>query len=423
MNSDVTRLAGLEEFTGRQLVLLNEDNLDASARALRDCVGARITRVSEGEDAAQAIETLSSSDGVVLESLGIALVNADSAALSALEAGVADAGVPIEHISPERYVYALSVLDEYLRGYQDGTNQLIARLRTSGAAGEAAVQAVSEAQSTWGLQATRTTLSRFSGQGIKVAVLDTGLDLTHPDFAGRAITSKSFVAGQAVQDGNGHGTHCIGTSCGPRTPPTLPRYGVAYNAEIFAGKVLSNTGRGTQGGILAGIDWAIQNACQVISMSLGSPASIGAIPDRAYERAGRKALQAGSLIVAAAGNESERPGFIAPVGFPANSLSIMAVAALDINLAIASFSCGGLNPGGGGVDIAGPGVNVYSSVPGGHARFNGTSMATPHVAGIAALHAEATGLRGAALWTRLIQTARRMNLPSRDVGIGLVQAP
>ena len=105
----------------------------------------------------------------------------------------------------------------------------------------------------WGLRATRVVNSRFTGRGIKVAVLDTALDLGHPDFQGRAITSQSFIAGQAVQDGNGHGTHCIGTACGSAMPPMLPRYGIAAGAQIFAGKVLSNQGRGFDSVWLRGV--------------------------------------------------------------------------------------------------------------------------------------------------------------------------
>ncbi|MDF2780635.1 MAG: peptidase and in kexin sedolisin, partial [Geminicoccaceae bacterium] len=106
--------------------------------------------------------------------------------------------------------------------------------------------------------------------GIRLAVLDTGMDLQHPDFATRAVQSQSFVTGQAVQDGHGHGTHCIGTACGPAAPQRLPRYGVATNAEVFAGKVLSNQGSGADRGILAGIQWAMVNRCAVVSMSLGA---------------------------------------------------------------------------------------------------------------------------------------------------------
>ena len=108
--------------------------------------------------------------------------------------------------------------------------------------------------------------SAFTGRDVKVAVLDTGFDLNHPDFAGRPIVSSSFITGEPVQDGNGHGTHCIGAAMGPKTPVgTHRRYGVAGEASIFAGKVLSNAGSGADGGILAGIDWAIRNGCRAIS--------------------------------------------------------------------------------------------------------------------------------------------------------------
>ena len=232
------------------------------------------------------------------------------------------------------------------------------------------------------------------------------MDLGHPDFVGRNITSRSFVAGQAVQDGHGHGTHCIGTACGSKRPAQLPRYGVAFESQIFAGKVLSNQGSGGDAGILAGIQWAINNQCAVISMSLGAAVSPGQGFSQIFEQVARRALAAGTLIIAAAGNESNRPALIAPVGHPANCPSIMAVGAIDQQFLVARFSCGGLNPQGGQVDIAGPGVAVISSFPRPVLRrtLSGTSMATPHVAGIAALIAQANpGARGRVLASLLMQ--------------------
>jgi subtilisin family serine protease len=292
--------------------------------------------------------------------------------------------------------------------------------------GVAVTATLSETQLTWGLQVTRVATSRFSGKGIRVAVLDTGMDLGHPDFAGRTIVSQSFVAGQSVQDGHGHGTHCIGTSCGPRDPGMLPRYGIAFNAEIFAGKVLNNQGSGTDSQILGGIEWAINNNCAVASMSLGAPVQLGQPPSQIFEQVARRALDAGTLIIAAAGNDSQRPQDIEPVGHPANCPSIMAVAALDRNLHVSFFSNGGRNPNGGQVDIAAPGRNVRSSWPRPmlYNTISGTSMATPHVSGIAALLSEAhPQARGLALWTLVTQHARHLASPSRDVGAGLVQAP
>jgi len=278
-------------------------------------------------------------------------------------------------------------------------------------------------QFTWGLQAVGADLSSYTGKGINLAVLDTGFDANHPDFAGRNVTTKSLVDGEDAADSHGHGTHCIGTSCGPRTPEQGPGYGVASEANIFAGKVLGADGSGSDSNILAGINWALENKCQVISMSLGADVKTVHPP---YVTAGRRALELGSLIVAAAGNNAQRsagnPGF---VGAPANSPYIMAVAAVDSKLAVADFSAQAISTEGGEVDIAGPGVDVYSSWPGSQ-RYNtisGTSMATPHVAGLAALLAESTGLRAQELWDKLVQEARSLSLPTTDVGAGLAQAP
>jgi len=236
--------------------------------------------------------------------------------------------------------------------------------------------------------------------------------------------SQSFVPDSTAQDGHGHGTHCVGTACGPAAPlgPSR-RYGVATQARIFAGKVLSDEGSGSDAQILAGINWALANRVQVVSLSLG--ADLNQV-SQAYEAVGRRALAAGTLIVAAAGNNAERSaGNVGFVGVPANSPSIMAVAAVDPHLGIADFSARSSAVRGGKIDIAGPGVAVHSSwpMPTRYRSISGTSMATPHVAGVAALLSQAGDATGAQLWVRLTQTARPMTLPSIDVGAGLVQAP
>jgi subtilisin family serine protease len=282
-------------------------------------------------------------------------------------------------------------------------------------------------QFTWGLQAIGVPASRFTGQGIKVAVLDTGLDLAHPDFRGRAITSQSF-SGVPVQDVFGHGTHCVGTACGSQRPASgVRRYGVASAAQIFVGKVFDNSPRprAATGNVIAGIEWAMTNGCRVVSMSLGVPINQKIAQ---YETPIRRALEAGTLVVAAAGNNANRPaepGFVEP---PANADAALAVGAVDRHLQIARFSARSsqLTGIGGIVNMAAPGVAVFSTLPsgnGGHGLLDGTSMATPHAAGIAALWAEATGATGSALWNRLLQSTRPLTLPSADVGSGLVQAP
>jgi subtilisin family serine protease len=389
---------------------------------LKDVVSSRELAGEEG--AAASTDT-------VFEQLGMAVVSAEPGQLGALES-TREGPRRVLSVSPELVHHVRE--NDYVRGYSDGVNDLAGRLGVTsapapgGAPPQTAAPGVQffrdSTDFTWGIQATRAQLSSFSGQGISVAVLDTGFDSTHPDFAGRTVTSRSFIPNESPEDGHGHGTHCIGTACGPKAPGSGPRYGVAYGAAIFAGKVLSNGGSGSDGGILAGIDWAITEGCQVISMSLGADVPRVHPP---YTAAGRRALDKGSLIVAAAGNNAMRTdlnfGF---VGAPANSPYIVAVGALNQQLDVAFFSARTLpDVNGGQVDVAGPGYQVYSTwpMPTRYRTISGTSMATPHVSGLAALWAEATGYRGGALWSVLMQNGRRLLAPSLDVGSGLVLAP
>jgi subtilisin family serine protease len=410
------------EPTGRLLVALDPGmESRAASDIIENATGARTVDSREfgASAAADAREAFTSDRAVIISRFRVAVLPADGG-IGRMNALSGAAGV--RRVRPEFYMFAI--------GRPTG------RLSVSDHAGGRALREaplgptaafVDTDEFTWGLLACGADKTRFTGRGIKVAILDTGLDLTHPDFKGRQITTRSFVANEEVQDGQGHGTHCAGTVAGPREPDIGRRFGVAPEAELVIGKVLSNSGSGTEFDILLGMDWAIDEKCAVISMSLGRATRRGEEPTLTYEQVGAAALNEGSLIVAAAGNESVRSmGHIAPVGAPANSPSIMAVAALDSSLAIADFSCGGINPNGGEVDVGAPGVAVHSTfpLPQRYRTLDGTSMACPHVAGIAALWAEADpNLRGRALWRAVADGARAVALPQRDVGSGLVQVP
>lgn len=395
--------------TGRYIVTYKEGAGDAAAEGLK----AQGVRTADARDFAnEKVADVGDAEALFLPEIGVAVVSnsgLETAGLSALAEIAAES--PIATVESEYFVFAEQDATEYMRGFLKATEAIAAGLGLEQLKKEEELDVQPEVLGvTWGLAACRVPLSLRSGAGIKVAVLDTGMDLSHPDFNGRTFVTNSFV-GQPVQDLHSHGTHCIGTSCGPKAPAgARPRYGIAYAAPIFVGKVLSNSGSGSTGSVLAGMNWAIANGCAVISMSLGSQAPVQA----AYTAAGQAALNRGCLIIAAAGNAASG------TGAPANSPTIMSVASLDSNLTPSNFSNFGK------VEIAAPGRDVFSSVPRPtlYGYKSGTSMATPHVAGCAALWAQTNAnLRGQALWNRLQQAARPLPFPPTRVGRGLVQAP
>lgn len=395
--------------TGR-FVLVLDAALAADADAARVAVqaltgAAEVVSTRDVEDGALGPVQLRSAEAVLFAELGIAVV-AGVTGTGGLPAISDDRVVAVE---PERVLHALGGPSP--APPSDCPDAVLAPVF------------VDTAEATWGLQVTGVTDARASGTGVTVAVLDTGVDLEHPDLAARVALARSFVDGESAQDGQGHGTHCAGTAAGPLDPEQGPRYGVAHAARLLIGKVLSDEGTGTDADILAGLNWAIAEGAAVISMSLGADErDVSTV----YETVGRRALAAGTLIVAAAGNNAERsagePGF---VGVPANSPSIMAVGALDSTLAVADFSASATDVAGGEIDLAAPGVAVYSSwpMPQRYDTISGTSMATPHVSGIAVLLAETTGARGQALWDAVVGAAAPLPLPPADVGAGLARAP
>jgi subtilisin family serine protease len=330
---------------------------------------------------------------------------------------------------------------EYLRGYRDGVARLVAAATADGRPAlpppapevAAARPAGGEEQAAWGLRVTGVLKSPYSGEGVTVAVLDSGLDPDHPDFRdGRVRRLASFVPGEDARDRHGHGTHCAGVACGPKVPSDsrLPRYGIAYRAALCAGKVLNNRGEGTEGAALTGLNWALAHGCRVVLMPLGMAAHQAA-PLPFYEEVGRRAGAAGAAVIAAAGGHSNRArNNVQPVAIPANVTTFLGVGAVGEDLAVANFSNGGRAHGPGSVDVVAPGVNVVSAwrLPLGDKTVSGTSMAAAHAAGIAALVAEALGEGGRACTARdvfhtLLLSAQPLPLPSTDVGKGLIQAP
>lgn len=417
------------EYTGRYVVLLDPSDQESGINALRASADIASVERVRGAEAGNVAELLERPDvSVLFEDLAAAVVEVRPEQRHALVT-TAEAEPSIIAAEPERMVYALPITapqqapTEFFPAFRSDEDVVARHTRTEIAAAQG--PASDEQSFTWGLQAIRANLTNLTGRGVKIAVLDTGVDTDHPDFAGRIEATESFVPGETVEDGHGHGTHCIGTAAGPANPRQGPRYGVAPEAQILAGKVLSNAGSGSDGQILAGMAWAVSRGARVISMSLGARVRPGELFPQTYEILAQRALERGTVIVAAAGNDSRRPQDIQPVGRPANCPSILAVAALDKAIAPSFFSNAGINGQGGEINIAAPGRDVHSAAPGGgYQQMSGTSMATPHVAGAVALLAQATPNASAAeLMAGLKSGAFPLTQPLRDVGAGLLQAP
>lgn len=212
---------------------------------------------------------------------------------------------------------------------------------------------------------------------VKVAVLDTGMDMNHGDLASKVALTKNFTSSStSVQDGHGHGTHCCGTVAAV-TNNAKGVAGVGFNTSLLVGKVLSDSGSGSLSWVASGVSWAKTNGAKVVSMSLGGPYSSNTLRD-----AIDSAWAAGVVVVAAAGNSNS-----SSMSYPGAYTNSIGVAATDSSDRRASFSNFGT-----WVDVAAPGVSIYStykratgSTTDRYAYMSGTSMACPHVAGLAAL--------------------------------------
>jgi len=256
------------------------------------------------------------------------------------------------------------------------------------------------------------------GLGVKVAIIDTGIDKDHPDLQANIKGGVNFVSNpywrpadpEKWDDDNGHGTHCAGIAAAVDNEEGV--IGVAPEAHLYGVKVLDRTGSGYVSDVIAGIEWSIANGMQVISMSLGSGSDISSLHDACDDAYG-----AGIVVVAAAGNSGPDDNTVI---YPAKYDSVIAVSATNSDDSLADFSSRGPE-----VELAAPGVSIYSTIPGGYDTKSGTSMACPHVTGTAALViASDSSLSNVDVRQRLQGTAEDLGDSGEDnlYGHGLVDA-
>ncbi|MEH7611901.1 S8 family peptidase [Gottfriedia acidiceleris] len=267
--------------------------------------------------------------------------------------------------------------------------------------------------------------SGYTGKGVKVAVLDSGIDLNHPDLVNQIEEAKSFVPGETVDDFHGHGTHVASTVLGTGAASDGKNKGVAPEARLLVGKVLDKGGRGFESWILDGMEWAAHNA-KIVSMSLGGGKSDGTDP--MSQAVNNLSEETGALFVIAAGND----GSEGSIGSPGAADAALTIGAVDKADKIAPYSSRGPRLGDGGMkpDLSAPGTGIVAARSGltkgsgSYISMSGTSMATPHVAGAAAIllqkHPEWNGTQ---LKEALMNTSKRLDYSPYHIGTGRLDIP
>lgn len=259
-----------------------------------------------------------------------------------------------------------------------------------------------------------------TGEGAKVGILDSGIDLKHPDLQGAIAAYKDFTGRNDITDYVGHGTHVAGIVGARKNGIGI--IGVAPSCQLYIGKVLDNTGSGSFDNIIDGINWCIEQKVHIISMSLG-----GNCPYEPLRLAINRALDYNITIIAAAGNNgSVLHGTSFTTSWPANYDNVIAVGSINRDLKRSQFSSIGAR-----VDIMAPGEEIYSTYPPQRwAILSGTSMATPFVSGVAALimskHLKNQGSTPITNWAdmkqHLLHFATDLETAGRDnfTGFGLI---
>ncbi len=261
----------------------------------------------------------------------------------------------------------------------------------------------------WGISHVDAGLSTKKGQGVKVAIVDSGIDLDHPDLVDNIKGSVDFTGSRkGADDENGHGSHVAGTVASADN--TIGVVGVAPDADLYAVRVLDRRGSGRWADLADALDWCGDNGMDIANMSLG-----GASAPSYVQTACNNALADGCLPIAAAGNGGDGSTATTELSYPAAYSSVVSVGAVNSNDSLASFSNTGNH-----VEVCAPGVSVPSTYKkAGYATLSGTSMASPHAAGIAALiWSEIGGPTAASVRTELQSRVRDLGHVGRDKGFG-----
>lgn len=258
-----------------------------------------------------------------------------------------------------------------------------------------------------------------TGKGIKIGILDTGIDYNHEDLKGNYRGGYNFVGNNDnPMDDNGHGTHVAGIVAAEDNDVGV--VGVAPQAYLYSVKVLAFDSTGSTSDIVSGLDWSVDNNMQIINMSLGSDKDSISV-----RRAIGNTYNAGILIVAAAGNSGNANGSGDNIDYPSRYNGVVSVGATDINDNRARFSSTGHE-----LELSAPGINILSTLNGNkYGTLSGTSMSSPHVAGVAALiKSTETGITNSRVRIRMQMTAQNMSKVTRGFsakdwyGYGLVDA-
>ena len=243
-----------------------------------------------------------------------------------------------------------------------------------------------------------------AGQGVRVGIIDTGVDLSHPDLEDNIKKAGWVLECQNIVDDNGHGSHVAGTIAA--LDNDIGVIGAAPKVEIYAVKAFSKSGRGNISDVIEGLDWCVQNKVQIINMSFGFKKS------KALEKAVKEVYKRKIVLVAAAGNSGGDNSVMYPARYP----EVIAVAASNSDDKVAWFSSGGAE-----VDVMAPGAGILSTHKnGGYKTMSGTSMACPHVTAACALILSKSNLDPNGVKEVLLKSCKDMGYSKTKQGAGLI---